>query len=332
MKPTIIDVAERAKVSKATVSRVLNHNPQVKDEIRERVLRAIEELGYRPSAIARNLATNRSNVIGLILPDITNPYFPVIARGIEDAAHQLGYSLFISNTDNDPKREQEYIHKMVEQQVGGIVLISSTLDEETVHELTSLRTPIVLCDRLIVGEPFDAVLIDDYKAAYEAVSYFIGQGHHRIAHLAGPRNIHSAENRKNGYLDAMRSANLEPFVSVGTFSYESGVHQMGAVIDEYRPTALFASNDLLALGAMHEIHRRGLTIPGDIAVIGCDDIPFSKMSRPLLSTISIPVYQIGVTAVQLLEDQMKGVRVGMKNVIMEHKLIHRESCGGVDIK
>ncbi|MFC5406543.1 LacI family DNA-binding transcriptional regulator [Cohnella soli] len=331
MKPTIIDVAERAKVSKATVSRVLNNNPQVKDEIRERVLRVIEELGYRPSAIARNLATNRSNVIGLILPDITNPYFPVIARGIEDAAHQLGYALFISNTDNDPKLEQEYIQKMVEQQVSGIVLISSTLDEETVHELTSLQMPIVLCDRLIVGKPFDAVLIDDYKAAYEAVSYFIGQGHQRIAHLAGPRNIQSAENRKTGYLDAMRSANLEPFVSVGTFSYESGMHQMGAVIDEYRPTALFASNDLLALGAMQEIHRRGLTIPGDIAVIGCDDIPFSKMSRPMLSTISIPVYQIGVTAVQLLEDQMKGVRVGMKSVIMEHKLIHRESCGGVDL-
>lgn len=328
MKPTITDVAERAQVSKATVSRVLNHNPQVKGEIKERVLRAIEELGYHPSAIARNLATNRSNVIGLILPDITNPYFPVIARGIEDAAHQLGYSLFISNTDNDPKLEHEYIHKMIEQQVGGIVLISSTLDEEAVHELASLGTPIVLCDRQIVGKPFDSVLIDDHKAAYEAVSYLIGRGHTRIAHLAGPRNIQSAENRRNGYLDAMRSADLEPFISTGAFSYESGVHQMGAVIDEYRPTALFASNDLLALGAMHEIYRRGLTIPGDIAIIGCDDIPFSKMSRPPLSTISIPVYQIGVTAMQLLEERMQGGEERTRSVIMEHKLVHRESSGG----
>ncbi|XID91083.1 LacI family DNA-binding transcriptional regulator [Paenibacillaceae bacterium WGS1546] len=332
MKPTITHVAERAQVSKATVSRVLNDNPQVKGEIRERVLRAIEELGYHPNSIARNLATNRSNVIGLILPDITNPYFPFIARGIEDAAHQLGYSLFISNTDNNPKLEQEYIHKMVEQQVGGIVLISSTLDEEAVHELTGLGTPIVLCDRQIVGKPFDSVVIDNYKAAYEAVSYFIERGHRRIAHLAGPRNIQSAESRRNGYLDAMRSADLQPFVSTGAFSYESGVHQTGAVIDEYRPTALFASNDLLAFGAMHEIHRRGLTVPGDVAIIGCDDISFSKMSRPLLSTISIPVYQIGVTAMQLLEERIKGGRNGTKNVIMKHKLVHRESCGGVSLR
>jgi len=332
MKPTILHVAERAQVSKATVSRVLNRNPQVKEEIKERVLQAIEELGYHPSAIARNLATSRTNMIGLILPDITNPYFPVLARGIEDAAHRLGYALFISNTDNDPKLEREYIHKMVEQQVGGIVLISSILDEETVNDLNSLRTPIVLCDRVIANTSFDAVLIDDYKAAYEAVNCLIGLGHTRIAHLAGPKDIQSADNRKNGYLDAMREANLEPFISVGEFSYESGLHQMGSVMDEYQPTALFASNDLLALGAMQEIHRRGKSVPEDVAIIGCDDIPFSRMSRPLLSTISIPAYQIGVTAVQLLNDQMKGVSSGAKNVIMEHKLIHRETCGGVDQK
>lgn len=330
MKPTIQDVAAHAGVSKATVSRVLNRNPHVKEEIRNRVLRAIEELSYRPSAIARNLATNRTNMIGLVLPDITNPYFPVLARGIEDAAHRLGYTLFIGNTDNDPKLEQEYIYKLVGQQVGGIVLISSTLNEEAVGDLADLQTPLVLCDRLIAGTPFDAVLIDNYKAAHEAVSYFIDQGHERIAHLAGPRNIQSAENRKIGYLDAMRFAGLEPFVSVGTFSYESGAHQIGAVIDEYKPTALFAANDMLALGAMQEIYRRGLRVPEDIAIIGCDDIAFCTMSRPTLSSISIPVYQIGVTAVQLLEDQMKGVSLGSKNVILEHKLVHRESSSGVD--
>ncbi|MBO9600003.1 MAG: LacI family DNA-binding transcriptional regulator [Cohnella sp.] len=327
MKPTIMDVAERARVSKATVSRVLNQNPQVKGEIKERVLRAIEELEFRPSAIARNLATSRSNVVGLILPDITNPYFPFIARGIEDAAHQLGYSLFISNTDNDPRLEHEYIHKMVEQQVGGIVLISSTLQADAVRELTSLQTPIVLCDRLIDGTPFDSVSIDNFKAAYEAVCYLISRGHRRIAHLAGPRNIQSSENRKNGYLEAMRDANLEPFVSTGAFSFESGIQQMDVVIEEYRPTALFASNDLLALGAMQLIVQRGMTVPGDIAVIGCDDIPYGKMSRPQLSTISIPVYQLGVTALQLLENQMKGGRDGTVNEILEHKIIHRESCG-----
>ncbi|WP_165861225.1 LacI family DNA-binding transcriptional regulator [Paenibacillus paeoniae] len=332
MKPNIQHVAERAQVSKATVSRVLNNNPQVKGEIKERVLRAIKELNYRPSTIARNLATNQTNTIGLILPDITNPYFPVLARGIEDAAHRLGYTIFISNTDNDPKLEQDIIHKMVEQQVGGIVLISSTLDEKAVNDLTSLQTPIILCDRLIENKPFDAVSIDNYRAAQEAVQYLIGQGHTRIAHLAGPKNIQSAVSRRAGYVDAMLAANLEPFVSVGTFSYESGVHQTGDLIHAYKPTAIFAANDLMALGAMHEIYRRGMRVPEDISIFGCDDIAFSAMSRPLMSTISIPAYQIGVTAVQLLDDRMKGVRAGSKNVILEHKLMHRESCIGVNRK
>lgn len=328
-RATITDVARHANVSKATVSRVLNHNPQVKKDIRERVLQAIDELGYRPSAIARNLATKRTNMIGLILPDITNPYFPMLARGIEDAAHRLGYSLFISNTDNDPQLERKYIFNMVEQQVGGIVLISSSLDDQTVIELTRLDIPIVLCDRLIPGVPFHAVLIDDFKAAYEAVSYLIGQGHRRIAHLAGPINVHSAESRKRGYLQAMHDAGLTPFVSVGEFNFESGVQQTSWILDEYDPTALFASNDLLALGAVQEIQRRGIRIPEEIAIIGCDDISFSRMSRPTLSTISIPVYQIGVTAGEILDQLIKGVNVEPKNIIIEHKLILRESTGGV---
>jgi LacI family transcriptional regulator len=328
-KATISDVASRANVSKATVSRVLNHNPQVKKEIRERVLKAIDELGYRPSAIARNLATKRTNMIGLILPDITNPYFPVLARGIEDAAHRLGYSLFISNTDNDPQLERKYIYDMVEQQVGGIVLISSSLDDQTMLELAHLDIPIVLCDRLIPGAPFNAVLIDDFRAAYEAVTYLIGQGHVRIAHLAGPNNIHSAESRKRGYLQAMQDAGLTPFVSVGEFNFESGVQQTAFVLEEFNPTALFASNDLLALGAIQEIRRRGIRIPENIAIIGCDDISFSRMSRPTLSTISIPAYQIGVTAGEILDQLVKGVKVGPKNFIIEHKLILRESTGGV---
>ncbi|MBO1909935.1 LacI family DNA-binding transcriptional regulator, partial [Microvirga sp. 3-52] len=149
MKVTIMDVANHANVSKATVSRVINDNPKVANEIRQRVLLSIKELGYRPNAFARNLANNSSNVIGLILPDITNPYFPVIARGIEDAAHQEGFSLFISNTDNSSSIEQEYIQKMVGQQVGGIILIASILDEDKVNELDKLNIPFVLCDRFL---------------------------------------------------------------------------------------------------------------------------------------------------------------------------------------
>jgi LacI family transcriptional regulator len=271
-------------------------------------------------------------MIGLILPDITNPYFPLLARGIEDAAHRNGYTLFISNTDNDPVIEQEYIHKMVEQQVGCIILISSILEEATFNDLIKLKMPFVLCDRIIPNSPFDAVAIDNYKAAFEVVEYFIQKGHKQICHIAGPHNMQSAEERKQGYLDAMANSGLGPVVSSGSFSYESGFQQMEALLQDYKPTAVFAANDLVAFGAMKAIEKKGWRIPDDIAVIGCDDILFSQMCKPLLSTISIPAYQIGVTAVELLESRIKGVSVTAKNVIMEHKLINRESCGRGGLK
>lgn len=331
MKPTILDVAKHAGVSKATVSRVINNNPKVNNEIRERVYAAIEELGYHPSAIARSLANSTSSTLGLILPDITNPYFPVLARGIEDAAHRLGYTLFISNTDNDPKIEQEYIQKMVHQQVGGIILISSILGEDKVNELQELQIPFVLCDRLIQGSPFDTVSIDNYKASYEAVTRLIEQGHTRICHLAGPSLVQSAEMRKQAYSDAMHEHGLESFVRIGSFTYEAGYQLMDSILAETKPSAVFAANDLIALGAMNAIHNRGLNVPGDIAVVGCDDILFAQMSNPTLSTISVPAYQIGVTAVELLVERMRGVTTSeARNVVVEHKFIQRESMNGED--
>ncbi|MGM1048253.1 MAG: LacI family DNA-binding transcriptional regulator [Bacillota bacterium] len=330
MKPTILDVARHANVSKASVSRVINNNPKVDKNIRERVEQAIEELGYRPSAIARNLANNTSNMIGLILPDITNPFFPLVARGIEDAAHELGYTLFICNTDNDPKIEQEYIHKMAQQQVGGIILISSIIDEGKMNDLLSLQIPFVLCDRTITQTPFDVVTIDHYRAAYEAVEHLISQGHKNICHISGPLQVQTAVTRKEGYMDAMLAAGLSPRIGVGNFSYESGVEQMNLLLngDSYQPTALFAANDLIAFGAMNAIKARGLSIPGDIAVIGCDDIIFGQMYNPALSSISVPTYQIGATAVSLLNDRMKGERMDARQVILKHQLIYRETCIG----
>lgn len=328
MKPTILDVAKLANVSKATVSRVLNNNPKVNHEIRKRVVDAIEELGYRPSAIARNLANSTSNMIGLILPDITNPFFPLLARGIEDASHRLGYTVFISNTDNDPKIEQEYIHKMVQQQVGGVILIASTLEEEKVNDLIQLQTPFVLCDRFISNTPFDSVSIDHYKAAFEVVSYFIEQGHERIAHIAGPSMVQSSDTRREAYLDAMKEAGLSPCIRSGSFSYETGFTQMNEIVEEYRPSAVFAANDLIAFGAINAVQCRGLKVPENVAFIGCDDILFAQMCTPPLSTISLPAYRIGVTAVELLNDRIKGVRKEAKQVILEHQFVKRQSCVG----
>ena len=320
-----MDVANHANVSKATVSRVMNENPNVTNQIRQRVLQSIEELGYHPNANARNLANKTSNVIGLILPDITNPYFPVIARGIEDAAHQEGFSLFISNTDNSPSIEQEYIKKMMSQQVGGIILISSILDEQKVNELRKLKIPFVLCDRFLTDTPFDTVSIDHYKASYEAVQYLIGKGHQKICHLSGPDIVQSAKMRKQAYSDVMDEHKLEKCIRIGDFSYESGYHLMGSLLAESTPTAVFAANDLIALGAMNAIQGKKLRIPEDISVIGCDDILFAQMSNPKLSTISVPAYQIGVTAVDMLVERIRGERSKVENIILAHKFIQRES-------
>ncbi|CAM3387840.1 LacI family DNA-binding transcriptional regulator [Marinicrinis lubricantis] len=328
MKPTILDVAKLANVSKATVSRVINHNPKVDKNIRERVEQAIEQLGYRPSAIARNLANNTSNTIGLILPDITNPYFPVLARGIEDQAHRSGYTVIISNTDNDPRLEQEYIQMMAQQQVGGIILISSILEEEKMSELQSLQIPFVLCDRTIENTTFDIVTIDHYRAAFEAVEHLIRQGHQHICHISGPVKVQTAETRKQAYLDAMEAAGLIPVVRVGSFSYEAGYSQMLSILNEYEPSALFAANDLIAFGAINALQSKGMKVPDDVAVIGCDDITFAGMYKPALSTISVPAYQIGATSVELLESRMKGVRNDAKQVVLEHSFSWRETCIG----
>ncbi|MEH7223232.1 LacI family DNA-binding transcriptional regulator [Bacillus sp. JJ1566] len=325
MKITINDVAKHARVSKATVSRVINKNMSVNIEIRERVLDSIKTLGYFPNAFAKNLVKNTSNVIGLVLPDITNPYFPTVARGIEDAAHRYGYSLFIANTDNNPTVEREYIEKMISQQVGGIILISSALDDQRVQELESLNLPFVLCDRLLTNTSFDTVTIDNYTAAYEAVTRLINLGHTRICHLAGPKNVYSSERRVKGYLQAIREYQLEPIILSGDFNYESGYQLTKSMLKSHNPSAIFAGNDLIALGAMNAVQEEGFTIPTDISIVGFDDILFSQMSRPKLSTISVPAYQLGTTALDMLVDRIKGVRIEPKNMVLDYQFIQRET-------
>ncbi len=325
MKKTILDVARHAGVSKATVSRVINHNPKVNEQIKERVLHSIKELGYQPNAIARSLANSRSNVLGLILPDIVNPYFPVLARGIEDSARQMGFSLFISNTDNNPENEQDYIKKMYSQQVGGIILVTSTLDEAKAEKLDKLNIPIVLCDRLIENTPFDTVSIDHYKAAYEAVLYFIRKGHKKICHLAGPSFVQSADMRRQAYIDAMQEFGLHPLYRIGDFSYQSGYELMNSVLNEADVSAVFGANDLIALGAINAIQEKGLKVPDDVSVIGCDDISFAQMSNPKLSSIMVPAYEIGQRAVELIMERIKEVRSKTKHLILEHRFIKRET-------
>jgi len=325
LKSTINDVARMANVSKATVSRVLNGHLHVSEEVKNRVYKAMEELNYRPSGVARSLVSKKTQMAGLILPDITNPFFPLLARGVEDAANRYGYSVFQCNTDNDPDIEFAYIDKLLEQRVDGIILISSNLDDKRIRRLTEYNIPFVLCDRFAPSTSFDSVSVDHYKVAYDAVNYLISKNYRCIAHISGPLNVESADRRRLGYLQAMAEAGLTPLVKHGSFSYQSGYQLTQALLSEIIPEAIFAANDLIALGAIRAIEENGLVVPKDISIIGCDDIFIADIYKPRLTTVMIPAYQMGIKAMEILQQRIAGEIDLPQKVILEHRLVIRDS-------
>lgn len=325
MRATINDVAKLASVSKATVSRVMNGKGNVGEEVKAKVLDAIKQLNFEPSGIARSLANRKTGLVGLIIPDITNPYFPMLARGVEDAAHRHGYTVLQCNTDNDAEIEYGYIKKLNEQEVEGIVLVSSNLSDEISRQLMKFQTPIVFCDRVSPHTLIDSVTVDNYLAAFQATEYLISLGHEKIMHIGVPAKIESAKLREMGYLDACARHGLEPILKYGPFAFESGYQIVHATIEEEGATAIFAANDLIALGAMKALAEKGYSVPDDVAVLGCDDIFAASICSPQLSTIVQPAYQMGVKALDMLYERMTGYSGEARKAILGHELIIRES-------
>ncbi|MGV3488168.1 MAG: LacI family DNA-binding transcriptional regulator [Tuberibacillus sp.] len=328
MKVTISDVAKRAGVSKATVSRVINNKTNVADDVRIRVTHAIKQLGYEPSGIARSLVSKKTGIIGLVIPDITNPFFPTVARGVEDAAHHHGYSVMLCNTDNDPTIETGYIRKLLDHQVEGIILVSTTLDETRREWFQRIQTPLVLCDRYSSLINLDTVSVDNFKAGYDATKHLIAKGHRHILHISTQYNIPSLSNREAGYIEAMQESDLEPNIVYGFLTFESGYQVIDSLEEYQMPTAVFAANDLMALGAMRAFREKGIDVPKDIEIIGCDDILPSRLSTPTLTTILQPAYQMGVRAIELLHERIEGYTGEARKVILDYKFIPRESTGG----
>jgi DNA-binding LacI/PurR family transcriptional regulator len=326
MKATINDVARLAKVSKATVSRVINNKGNVSKEIVERVEKAIKELNYVPSGIARSLINKSTGLIALVIPDIVNPFFPMLARGVEDAAHRLGYTVLLCNTDNDNNTEKQYIQMLQRQSVEGMIVVSVNW-EFVKNSLSQTQLPIVVCDRFRKDIEIDSVTVDNYRAGFEATEYLISKGHKDIVYISTSRDIESIWQRERGYRAAMDAYSLPPNVQYGSLSIESGYQVTQSLLRSNIPTAIFTANDVVALGAMKAIHEKGLRIPEDIAILGCDDIIFANISNPSLSTIQQPAYQIGVKAMELLYEKINGSKE-VKHIIVEHKLILRESTEG----
>ncbi|MEI3851013.1 MULTISPECIES: LacI family DNA-binding transcriptional regulator [unclassified Ensifer] len=310
-RPKIKDIAERAGVSVATVSRALSGSSLVTDETRKRIHELARELNYRPNVSARNLRTRRSMSVLLVVRDVGNPFYLEILKGVEATARAAGYAVLMGNTENDPDREVEYFNMLRDGHADGMILMTGKLPEPQPGESAAVsHLPIVVALEMIETAGFPHVQIDNSAAARSAVEHLIALGHRRIAHIAGPLPEVMAMHRRDGYRAAMAAAGLpipEGYEVRGDYLLESGEACATALFDLAEPpSAIFVANDEMAYGAIHALRRLGLDVPGDVSVVGFDDLYLSKAFYPPLTTVSQPRADIGRTAMSLLLNILSG--------------------------
>ena len=301
---TIRDVAERAGVSTSTVSHVVNETRYVSPAVQARVRQAMDDLGYRPNALARSLRMKRSQTLGMLVPDIANPFFAEIVRAIEDVAFQAGYSVFLCSSEGDLAKERLSTNVLVEKQVDGIVFVTAGASADVVERLVAHDVPMVLIDRELPGVEADVVLADNLAGGRKATAHLAELGHRRIACITGPSELTLSAQRVIGYramLDEFGIVQDDTLVLRGNFDYESGWQDTQALLAlPDRPTAIFACNDLMAIGAMRAVFAAGLRVPEDISVVGFDNTPMAPYTNPPLTTIAQPIGGIGQAAIQML--------------------------------
>lgn len=328
MKFNIKDVAKKAGVSISTVSRVINQSKPVKAKTKERVLEAIEELGYRPNAIARSLKVKHTQSIGIMVPDIANQFYPEVVRGIEDVANMYDYTIFLCNTDLDQEKEIQYFAELEEKQVDGLIFMGNLISEHLAKQISDSEIPVVLIGTQHAGLP--SVTIDNVRAAKDAVGLLIVQGHQRIGVITGKmKDPIMGKARLEGYREALQEAELpwkSELVVEGGYRFKSGYEGARQLIMlEEVPTAIFVASDEMAIGAMRAILEKGLRIPEDVAVIGFDNVDMSGKVYPSLTTVGQPMYEMGAIGMRLLTKYLQGENVAASNVILEYELIQRES-------
>lgn len=327
---TIRDVARQAGVSIATVSRALTQNPhKVSDEARTRILEAVKELDYRPNALAQGLIMKRSMTIGTIIPDISNPYYAEIVRGIQDVAERLGYAVVLQNTDRTKNRIIKCIQVLREKRADGIIFSGGMIHAyETLSSLKELTGRVVVIGRHEVD--FPAVQVDNLGGASQAVQHLIDLGHERIGFVSGPRMSTSSIDRLKGYRNALAQNGHRydaGLVRQGNLTPQSGFQAAKeALRRRERPTAILASNDLMAFGVIHAARGLGLRVPQDLAVVGFDNIPLSSYFDPPLTTVEIPMYDVGAASMQMLADLLSG-REFSRIRLFATRLLVRQSSG-----
>lgn len=335
MAVTIYDVASFAHVSVTTISKILNHKDfDISDETRERVLAIIKELDFTPSGLARSLVTKKTNVLGLLIPDISNQYFADMARGVEDGANRLGYNVILCNTDENHRKELEYLHLLQEKGTDGIIIVPIAESEKLFTEEFNYDKPFVILDRVYENMSSDIfqVRFDNVKGGYFATRFLTQEAHKRIGIITGPSKSRPSKDRLNGYKAALAEAGIpvdKSLIYEGNFKFESGFEGAKYLLKQ-RVSAIFATNDIMACGVYKAITSAGLKIPNDISVMGYDDIMLSDMLDPPLSTISQPKVDMGRIASEMLIKQIKKEKISTE-AVFEPKLIKRKSVRHLDL-
>lgn len=326
----IRQVAEKAGVSVATVSRVLNQQDTVSAKTRIKVEDAIKKLNYEPSLLGRNLRNSESRLLLILIPKISNPFYFEIIKGIETTAINQSYNILLCETDSNPERENIYFDLVRKKMADGIISMDPAVNMDTLIQLAE-RHNIIQCSEYAIDSSIPYVTIDNEAAAYIAVKHLIKIGHKKIAFINSDKKYLYARQREAGYKKALQEQNIrvqEQYICYSQqLDFEYGQQAMRKILHmDDRPTAVFAVSDLLAIGALKEIHANGLRVPDDIAVVGFDKIDFSNMTHPTLTTIAQPMYKMGTIAAQMLMDKIKGKEV--ESVILDHELVIRESTLG----
>jgi len=332
---TIQDVAARARVSAMTVSRVVNGHVWVAEATRKRVEQVIEELGYVPNGLARGLLKGHTRTIALLVSDISNPFFTLIARGVEDVAQSKGYTVNFGNSDEALAKEHQYVHAMLSKGIDGMLLTPAQKgSRKTIDFLLRRGTPVVVIDREMEGIRTDQIVGDSVGGARRLIQHLLSLGHRSIALVNGPPTVPTAIDRRRGYVEALGEAGLTPMPTLileSNYKRDGGfraAQQLLALPDDDRPTAIFAANNFLAIGVIEALRQAGLSVPEDIAVVCFDDIELASLLHPFLTVAAQPARTFGTIAAQFLIERIEAREpIAPRKVVLPPELIVRLSCG-----
>ncbi len=327
MSHTMREVAEKAGVSPATVSRVLNKTQYISPETEQRVLEVVRQLNYYKNVHARRLATGQSDLFGLVISEIANPYFPEIIRGFQAAAWDRGFDVLLFNTEYQESRTKSVIRKLIESDVRGVAIMTSSVDKSTTSELTAAGVGVVFCNLGAPERLISNISIDYQRGISQAIEHVVALGHRRAAIIAGPGNNRTAITIRHALVTGLNERKLNPFPVIEcNYRVDSGASAVRTVLSQPEiPTVIFCGSDLIAMGAMKALEEEGVQVPDDVSVVGIDDISFAFLARPPLTTISVPRKRLGVIAFEALEKVLKLKRRKGADYYLETELVVRRS-------